>query len=254
MKVADVSVKSVLMLGLLFSQVALSSSLRDTTLSSRIENFRSEAKKALKDNLVLRSDLTSSHYDELLYSDKIEAEAVKKLISFHHTVTGAKIAIKGLIPQVMESSIVEGIIHFHKETLKFSDVGYHFLIGQSGRIYEGRPLPVQGAHTLGLNKENIGIAFIGCYDDKACTEGDLQVTEVTDQLVDSTARLLAFLSSNQGIPLGEQTIKARSLYELELKGATRFPASPGNKIIARMDEIIEKAKTYLENLKFQEVF
>ncbi|HUU31867.1 MAG TPA: peptidoglycan recognition family protein [Phycisphaerae bacterium] len=46
-------------------------------------------------------------------------------------------------------------------------VGYHFLISEDGTVFPGRPLDRQGAHVLGENEGNLGIAFIGTYTDRA---------------------------------------------------------------------------------------
>jgi len=44
----------------------------------------------------------------------------------------------------------------------FADIGYHYLIDPSGRIWEGRDLHWQGAHARGdHNKGNVGICVLG---------------------------------------------------------------------------------------------
>lgn len=50
----------------------------------------------------------------------------------------------------------------HMSQREFGDIGYHFLIDPSGRIWEGRPLRFQGAHASGDNNiANIGICLLG---------------------------------------------------------------------------------------------
>lgn len=43
----------------------------------------------------------------------------------------------------------------------FTDIGYHYLIDIEGNILQGRPLSLQGAHTVGHNHDSIGIAYVG---------------------------------------------------------------------------------------------
>ena len=44
-------------------------------------------------------------------------------------------------------------------------IGYHFVIARDGRIFEGRPLLYQGAHSTGDNNiGNIGICLLGDFD------------------------------------------------------------------------------------------
>jgi len=43
-------------------------------------------------------------------------------------------------------------------------IGYHFVIMPSGRVYEGRPADVLGAHVFGHNRGTIGVAVAGDFD------------------------------------------------------------------------------------------
>ncbi|XP_062603016.1 peptidoglycan recognition protein 1-like [Saccostrea cucullata] len=53
---------------------------------------------------------------------------------------------------------------YHIYNRGWSDIAYNFLIGEDGNVYEGRGWGKEGAHTKGLNKESIGICFIGNFD------------------------------------------------------------------------------------------
>ena len=59
--------------------------------------------------------------------------------------------------------IVRLIQGFHIESRKFSDIGYNFLVGNDGNVYEGRGWNRVGAHTYGYNRRAIGISFVGCF-------------------------------------------------------------------------------------------
>uniref|UniRef100_A0A2M4AHR9 Putative peptidoglycan recognition protein long class n=1 Tax=Anopheles triannulatus TaxID=58253 RepID=A0A2M4AHR9_9DIPT len=52
-------------------------------------------------------------------------------------------------------------IHFNQG---YGDIGYNFLVGGDGKVYEGRGWNKQGAHTKGYNGVSQGIAFIGNYE------------------------------------------------------------------------------------------
>lgn len=45
----------------------------------------------------------------------------------------------------------------------FGDIGYNFLVGGDGNIYEGCGWNRQGAHTRGYNQKSICISFIGTF-------------------------------------------------------------------------------------------
>ena len=46
----------------------------------------------------------------------------------------------------------------------WADIGYHFVIDRSGRVWEGRELKYQGAHVKNNNEGNIGILCLGNFD------------------------------------------------------------------------------------------
>ena len=46
----------------------------------------------------------------------------------------------------------------------FNTIGYHYLIGLNGEVWEGRKEGIVGAHTEGLNAKSIGICYVGGLD------------------------------------------------------------------------------------------
>jgi hypothetical protein len=56
------------------------------------------------------------------------------------------------------------IENYHVDSLKWGDVGYHFIIDRSGRIWEGRAIQYQGAHVKNNNEHNIGVMVLGNFD------------------------------------------------------------------------------------------
>ncbi|RWS20265.1 peptidoglycan recognition protein-like protein, partial [Leptotrombidium deliense] len=55
------------------------------------------------------------------------------------------------------------LLGFQKDHIdkKWGDIGYSFLIGGDGKVYVGRGWNIEGAHTIGYNRNGIGISFIG---------------------------------------------------------------------------------------------
>lgn len=47
----------------------------------------------------------------------------------------------------------------------WADIGYHFAIDPAGRVWEARPLNLQGAHVRDNNEHNIGILVMGNFND-----------------------------------------------------------------------------------------
>jgi len=56
---------------------------------------------------------------------------------------------------------VQDIQNLHMDTNGWDDIGYSFLIGEDGRVYEGRGGQVVGAHTLHYNAVAYGFCIIG---------------------------------------------------------------------------------------------
>ena len=59
--------------------------------------------------------------------------------------------------------IVRHVQTFHIESNGWNDIGYSFLVGGDGNVYEGRGWDTEGAFALGYNRRAIGIAFIGTF-------------------------------------------------------------------------------------------
>jgi len=53
---------------------------------------------------------------------------------------------------------------YHQNKNGWADIGYHFIVDRSGRIWQGRKLDYQGAHARHENPGNIGIALLGNYN------------------------------------------------------------------------------------------
>ncbi len=79
-------------------------------------------------------------------------------ITVHHTAE--PMTSTGYRSSVAE---VRGLQKTHQQDQGWADVGYHFIIDRSGRIFEGRDLSIQGAHAgdSSLNRGNIGICLLG---------------------------------------------------------------------------------------------
>lgn len=46
----------------------------------------------------------------------------------------------------------------------WADIGYHYVIGLDGTVYEGRPIEKMGAHCIGQNAHSVGICYVGGTD------------------------------------------------------------------------------------------
>ncbi len=75
-------------------------------------------------------------------------------ITIHHTG-------EEHVDSVSELELLRRIEHFHQTSRNWSAIGYHYLVGRTGNVYEGRPVHYQGAHVKYQNEHNLGISVIG---------------------------------------------------------------------------------------------
>jgi len=62
------------------------------------------------------------------------------------------------------STTLAAIRKYHKQVNKWSDIGYHIVIENDGRIGWGRDVNKAGAHCKGHNASSIGICMVGGTD------------------------------------------------------------------------------------------
>uniref|UniRef100_A0A6P4EHF8 Peptidoglycan-recognition protein SB2 isoform X2 n=1 Tax=Drosophila rhopaloa TaxID=1041015 RepID=A0A6P4EHF8_DRORH len=88
-----------------------------------------------------------------------------RLIIIHHTATASCSN-----PHQCQSVLRQ--IRADHLRRKFRDIGYNFLIGGDGRIYEGLGFGIRGEHAPNYNSQSIGIAFIGNFQNAASCPND----------------------------------------------------------------------------------
>lgn len=141
-------------------------------------------------------------------------------ISIHHTEGPASDPERQL----------RGIQSYHMSK-GWCDVGYHFLIDTTGRIYEGRRVELLGAHVRDNNRGNLGIALIGCFDGRECATP----TPITDAMIESAGRLVGTLSRIYGITPSSSTVRGHR----DQVSTT----CPGDRLYARLPDIIRIGAT-----------
>ncbi len=140
-------------------------------------------------------------------------------ITFHHT----------FVPDAGDdpARATRQIQSFHLNERGWCDIGYHFLIGADGRIFEGSAVPHRlAAHVGDENEGNVGIAFIGDYTDQKPTDAQ---TRAAVELVD-------WLHHTYDIELSRQAIRGHG----EWPGQST--ACPGDGLRPLIDEIVHFAE------------
>ena len=81
------------------------------------------------------------------------------------------------------------IQNLHRLTNGWADVGYHYLIGKTGIIYEGRRINARGAHTAGYNYGSVGVCLLGNFEEEIISIAQLQAARTTVNWLAETLQL-----------------------------------------------------------------
>lgn len=117
----------------------------------------------------------NAHNENGFYSDdniegwriyEEEIEQVYQTVIIHH----AAFFVENDIDTLLEVQRV------HRNQRGWADVGYHFLVGQNGIIYEGRDWHVRGTHVETFNTGSLGICLLGNFMTQAPTAPQLNST------------------------------------------------------------------------------
>lgn len=72
---------------------------------------------------------------------------------------------------------LEGIREAHVGQ-DWADIGYHYIVDPAGRVWEGRPIALQGAHVKDQNEHNIGVMVMGNFEESRPTPAALTTLDL----------------------------------------------------------------------------
>lgn len=79
---------------------------------------------------------------------------------------------------------IEVIRRSHVEGRGWADIGYHLIVDPHGRVWQGRPVELQGAHVKDHNERNLGVLVLGNFEHQYPTP---QATHTLDRLLTEKA-------------------------------------------------------------------
>ncbi len=140
-------------------------------------------------------------------------------MTIHHTVTPNNDSIS-------MAARMRQMQNHHMDSRGFCDIGYHFCVGQDGRVYQGRPERYRGAHVGGANTGNAGISFIGTF------------TSVvpSNSMMDAGAKIIWAVADYYGIAINRERVKGHREYS-----ATECP---GNALYPKMNDLVARAQAH----------
>lgn len=120
-----------------------------------------------------------------------------KLIAVHHTA----VSVAGDIRTGEER--IRALYAFHANNRGWGDIGYHYLVDETGQIYEGKSggLFVVGGHAYCNNIGTIGVALLGNFD----------IEQPTQEQMKSLQWLLAYLGDTYDVPSGNVKFHGKTM-------------------------------------------
>ncbi|UCF64076.1 MAG: N-acetylmuramoyl-L-alanine amidase [bacterium] len=116
----------------------------------------------------------------------------------HHT---AGVRVSTLQQGIAEMQFIQ---NFHQVGRGWQDIGYHFCIDDSGRLYEGVPPDYRGTHVGNNNTGNIGISYMGNLHEP----GELPTDRALQSLVDMWSWLALHYGINPDSLFGHRNYNA----------------------------------------------
>jgi hypothetical protein len=152
-----------------------------------------------------------------------------------------------------EAANVRNIEAFHVQQQRWACIGYNFLVGRSGRVFEGAGRDTRGIHEASRNTDGFGICLMVSIGEAAPWPMLDATRALYEQLCHQTGRRLtmswhsahfatqcpgpsvtqwtrAGMPSGGG-PLGDDDMtpdQARQLADIQARLATGLPGTPGN--------------------------
>lgn len=122
---------------------------------------------------------------------------------------------------------MRGMQNYHMNNLGWCDIGYHFVVSQSGKIYQGRSRSNRpGAHTGNQNSGNVGISFIA----------DFTTQTPSSTQLNAGAKITRWVHDTHGVPLN------RTVFKGHREWPGQSTTCPGNSMMNRLQNILDLAK------------
>lgn len=133
----------------IFDQITILNNKRLNFSSTKFINFNLFINSIMKQYLLKKKDFLGTCVKEIHY-----------LFNTHET-THSKPFKRIIVHHTSNLNTIQKMIDTHVKKKKWAVIGFHFLIGTNGQIYQARDLKYAGAHAFGYNYDSIGIAIFG---------------------------------------------------------------------------------------------
>lgn len=163
------------------------------TSSSSEEAVKKKAEavaKAFPEDVKIEERIPSVGGKELAWAVNKSA-SIKKLFVHHTAELNKDQNGDGSINRTDEEIALRGIYYYHSIVRGWGDIGYNFVVGPTGNIYEGRfgGDKVVAAHAVWRNISSIGVSALG----------NFETEKLSSPQKAGIAKILAYLSKKYGL-------------------------------------------------------
>lgn len=145
-------------------------------------------------------------------------------MSIHHTFEPATDGADA-------AAAMRGMQAYHIDSNGWCDIGYHFVVSQAGKIYQGLADEQRyGAHVGGQNTGNIGICLIGNFEPGYATTRTPSTTQLK-----AAGRIVGWVSDTYNIPLNRNKVMGHR------ENPGQSTNCPGSNLLNKFDKIFEYA-------------
>ncbi|MFH1536849.1 MAG: N-acetylmuramoyl-L-alanine amidase [Patescibacteria group bacterium] len=154
------------------------------------------------------------------------------------------------------AATIRAIYYWHAVVLGWGDIGYNYLIDGQGNVYKGRygGNGVIGGHVynefkgINYNEGTVGVAILGCYDEKdgSCYNLNNYNTKIQKSLTTLLAKKANKLKIKPG---GNSTLIDMTTPNIIAHQDLDYTQCPGNIILGQLDNIRKKTKKKYLNYK-----
>jgi len=197
---------------------------------------------------------------KIIYRSQWGADEVKVISSAEYARTDKFIihhtASSELVPDSDGSgeykNMVNNIFLYHINGRGWNDIGYNYLVGPNGNIYEGRGggNGVIGVHAGSYNTGSIGISVLGTYGGNV--KGEYLSNSLTYNIIKSLEKLIGWVAANNSITLNKingQNSKGENIDGVVGHRDVSATNCPGDELYQKLDSIQNDAITYANTYK-----
>ncbi|XP_052090799.1 peptidoglycan-recognition protein SC2-like [Mytilus californianus] len=109
---------------------------------------------------------------------------------------------------------VKAYQNYHMDGHHWSDIGYSFVVGEDGNVYEARGWDAVGAHTLNHNHDGLGICVIGNFQDHVPNDAALNAIKSLIHCGVNKGKITASYILKGHRDVGQTACPGQKLYDL----------------------------------------